>query len=404
MLIGLLTTSFPRADDDAAGHFVLGFARALVARGHQVEVLAPEPHETAYQLAPRHDGIVVHWVPYLPRRAFQRTFYGAGVLDNLRNDPVSALGLAPFVASLARETRARIGRWDAVVSHWALPSALVAGELCGARPHLAVLHSADVFVLERLPTARLRRLLATRIGTRARALLFSSRDLRRRFLALLDPLVRAELGARAHVCPMGIDPALPSSEARSSLRERLSLDRFTLLALSRLIPLKGIEHAIDAASALAEIELVIAGHGPQRDALEAHAKRRGARVRFVGAVHGATKSAWLRAADAFVLPSIQLNNGRTEGMPSTVLEAMEHGLPVVASDVGGVSDTVRTGENGFLVRAGSAAEIENAVRALAADTELRARLAAGARETAELYHWDALAPRFEELLFAQADP
>lgn len=403
MLIGLLTTSFPRADDDAAGHFVLGFARALVSRGHEVEVLAPEPHEDTYRLAPRHDGIVVHWVPYLPRRELQRTFYGAGVLDNLRRDPVSALGLAPFVASLARDTRARIGRWDAVVSHWALPSALVAGELCGALPHLAVLHSADVFVLERLPTARLRRLLATRIGKRARALLFSSRDLRRRFLALLDPLVRAELGARAHVCPMGIDPALPTCEPRRLLRERLALDRFTLLSLSRLIPLKGLEHAIDAASALPEIELVIAGYGPERDALEVHAKRRGARVRFVGAVYGATKRDWLSAADTFVLPSIQLANGRTEGMPSTVLEAMEHGLPVIASDVGGVSDTVRTGENGFLVRAGSAAEIENAVRALVADDALRQRFSAGAKETAELYHWETLAPRFEELLFAEPD-
>jgi glycosyltransferase involved in cell wall biosynthesis len=255
-----------------------------------------------------------------------------------------------------------------------------------------------VFVLERLPSARLRRLLATRIGTRARALLFSSRDLRRRFLALLDPLVRAELGARAHVCPMGIDPALPTTEPRAVLRERLSLDRFTLLGLSRLIPLKGLEHAIDAASALPEIELVMAGYGPERDALEAHAKRRGARVRFVGATYGAAKSDWLRAADVFVLPSIQLANGRTEGMPSTVLEAMEHGLPVIASDVGGVGDTVRTGENGFLVRAGSAAEIESAVRALVADTTLRDQLAIGATETAALYHWEVLAPRIEELL------
>ena len=203
---------------------------------------------------------------------------------------------------------------------------------------------------------------------------------------------------------MGIDPALPTSEPRSCLRQRLSLDRFTLLSLSRLIPLKGIEHAIDAVGALPEVELVVAGYGPQRDALEAHAKKRGARVRFVGALYGVEKGDWLHAADAFVLPSIQLASGRSEGMPSTLLEAMEYGLPVIASDVGGVSDTVRTGENGFLVRAGSAVEIEKAVRALVQDGELRARLAAGASETAELYHWQAMAPRLEELLFGDVDP
>ncbi|MEY4510560.1 MAG: hypothetical protein RLZZ450_2682 [Pseudomonadota bacterium] len=400
MSIGLLTTSFPRAEDDAAGHFVLGFARALAARGHRLEVLAPEPHEARYEAPPQHDGIAVHWVPYWSRRGLQRTFYGAGVLDNVRRDPLSALGLAPFVASLAREAYRRAPGWDAVITHWALPCALIAGELPGTRPHLAVLHSADVFVLERLPTARLRRLLATRIGTRARALLFSSRELRRRYLALLDPLVRAELSARAHVCPMGIEPALPTSEPKAALRTRLALDKFTLLCLSRLIPLKGIVHAIDAVSALPDVELVIAGYGPEREALEAHAKRRAARVRFVGAVYGRDKSDWLRAADAFVLPSIKLANGRTEGMPTTILEAMEYGLPVIASDVGGVSDAVRTGDNGFLVPAASSAEIELAVRALMADSDLRERLSAGARETAELYHWDALAPRFEELLFA----
>jgi len=257
--IGLLTTSFPRAEHDAAGDFVLGFARALVARGHQLEVLAPEPHEADYQRPPRPAGIVVEWVPYLPARRLQRTFYGAGVLDNLRREPLSALGLAPFVASLARAAYLRAPRWDAVISHWALPCALIAGELPGTRPHLAVLHSADVFVLERLPSARLRRLLATRITRRARALLFSSRDLRRRFLALLDPLLRAEQSARAHVCPMGIEAALPMPGSRAQLRSELALDRFTVLSLSRLIPLKGLEHAIDAVAGLPEVELVIAG-------------------------------------------------------------------------------------------------------------------------------------------------
>jgi glycosyltransferase involved in cell wall biosynthesis len=346
---------------------------------------------------------VVDWVSYLPARALQRTFYGAGVLDNLRREPLSALGLAPFVASLARAAYLRAPSWDAVISHWALPCALIAGELPGARPHLAVLHSADVFVLERLPSARLRRLLATRITKRARALLFSSRDLRRRFLALLDPLQRAEQSAHAHVCPMGIDAALPMSGSRAELRRKLALDRFTVLSLSRLIPLKGLEHAIDAVAELPEVELVIAGYGPDRERLEQYASRREARVRFVGPQYGVDKASWLHAADAFVLPSIRLPSGRTEGMPTTLLQAMEHRLPVIASDVGGVSDVVRSGENGFLVPAGSPLAISRSVRELLADPALRARLADGARETAALYHWDVLAPMLEELLRTDAE-
>ncbi len=398
MKIGLLTTSFPRAEHDLPGAFVLGFARALAARGHQLEVLAPEPHEAHYAAPPSFPAIAVRWVRYLAPRRFERTFYGAGVLDNLRERPLAALGLAPFVLALAGATLRRMKSWDAVVSHWALPCALIAGELVRGRPHLAVLHSADVFVLERLPPT-LRRVLATRIAMQANALLFASRDLRRRFLALLEPVRRAELAPRAHVCAMGIEPAAKACESRAALRQRLHLKRFTILSLGRLIPLKGIGHAIDAIATLPDAELVVGGYGPERQALEERVQQRGVRARFVGALHGPEKQVWLRAADAFVLPSIQLADGRTEGMPTALLEAMEHALPVVASDVGGVSDVVRNGENGCLVPPGDPQAIAAALRSLM-HRPTRTRLGQGARETAALYHWSALAPELERLLSA----
>lgn len=399
MKIGLLTTSFPRVQDDVPGSFVLGFARALSARGHQLEVLAPEPHESRYAAPPCFDGVhQVRWVRYLVPRSLQRTFYGAGVLDNLREQPLSALGLVPFTVALAIALARERSDWDAVVSHWALPCALVAGELASRRPHLAVLHSADVFLLEQLP---LRGLLSTRIATRARALLFSSRDLRRRFLSLLDPVRRGELAQRAHVCAMGVEPAQSSEEGRRALRERLHLRRFTVLSMGRLLPIKGVAHAIEAVGHLPDVELVVAGYGPERQVLEELSQRTGARVRFLGTLVGDDKAAWLRAADALVVPSVVLPDGRSEGMPTAVLEAMEYGLPVVASDVGGLSDVVRSGENGYLVAAGDPAAIADALRALL-HRPTRTRLQKGARETAALYHWSALAPLFERLLTEEA--
>jgi glycosyltransferase involved in cell wall biosynthesis len=366
--IGLLSTSFPRREGDSAGSFVLGFARSLARRGHAIEVLCPEP---AHGQPPRFDGLEVRWVRYLPR-PFERTFYGAGVVDNLRRAPWTALGLAPFTAALAREAHAR--SWDAVVSHWALPCALVAP---GGIPHLAVCHSADVFALEHLP-----RVLAMQVGRRADAMVFSSRDLRRRFLARLPPLESAALAPRAHVCPMGIDPSVDG--------ERLTLNGPTLLSMGRLVPIKGLQHAIEAVRGT-EWTLAIAGDGPERAKLERLAH--GAPVRFLGAIRGEQKAAWLRSADAFVLPSIPLASGRTEGMPTALLEAMDHGLPVIASDTGGVRDVVRDGENGILVPPSDAAAIRRALPRVR-DPEL----ARAARETAAEYHWDVLAPRFEALL------
>lgn len=401
MKIGLLSTSFPREPGDAAGSFVLGFAEALAARGHRLEVLAPEPHEARFTTPPRFASVDVRWVRYLAPRHLQRTFYGAGVLDNLRREPLAAVGALPFTIALTRATAQAQRDWDALVSHWALPCALIAGELAHGRPHLAVLHSADVFLLERLPGEALRRQLATRIAARAQALLFSSRDLRRRFLALIEPVRRGDVATRAHVCAMGIAPQRAPAGPREQLRERLGLRGFTLLSLGRLIPLKGLTHAIDALAHLpASVRLVIVGDGPARAELARHAARWGERVRFLGARHGEEKSALLHAADAFVLPSIRLADGRTEGMPTALLEAMEHGLPVVASDVGGVSDVVRSGHNGWLVPPAAPSAIARAVHTLL-DAETCARLARGARETASLYHWSELGPRLEALL--QAD-
>jgi len=131
MRIGVLTTSFPRTDDDISGSFVLGFARELAARGHTLEVLAPEPAERV--AAPQLPGVSTHWVPYLRPRSLQRTFYGAGVPDNLRRDARAWLGVVPFPLALLRACAARESRWDALISHWALPCALVAGHVLTIR-------------------------------------------------------------------------------------------------------------------------------------------------------------------------------------------------------------------------------------------------------------------------------
>jgi len=395
--IGLITTSFPREEGDIPGTFVLGFARALVARGHTFEVLAPEPHEARYDPAPSWQGIELRWVRYLPRE-LQRTFYGAGVLDNFRRDPRAWLGPLPFVASMLAAAAQRAQGWDAVVSHWALPSALIAGQVRGTRRHLAVLHSADVHLIERLPASKL---LADRVARSADTLLFSSRDLRRRFLACLDPMARIEVSARAHVSAMGIVPHVPVERDRETLRAELSLSGCVVLSLGRLVPIKGVDTLIRAVARQPELSLVVAGDGPERSSLQALAASLGANVRFVGEVRDQEKRAWLEAADLFVLPSRKLSSGRTEGMPITLLEAMGAGLPVVATQSGGLADLIEHEENGLLVASDDVAGLRAAILRMR-DPALRERLALNARETAEDYAWPALAPRFEALLFGES--
>lgn len=401
MRLGLLTTSFPRDGDDSAGAFVLGFARALAARGHTIEVLAPEPERA--QLPPHWPGVRVQHVPYLRPRALQRTFYRSGVPDNLARDPLAWLGLAPFSLQLARIARQRARDWDALFSHWALPCALAAGPARRPRRHVAIFHSADLHLLARLPgSAR----LARHIARHADALWFVNAAQERRFRALLP---RQHSPARSVVSPMGIElpPERPRPDPeRAALRSRFQLQSFSLLALGRLVPIKGLDVAIRALAGR-RFQLLIAGDGPERRRLEALARALGAQVRFCGEVAGERKHQLLQAADAFVLPSRRLPDGRSEGLPHALLEALAHGLPVVAAHSDGVAELLAgTAFARWLVPPDDPAELGRALDDLhAARAMSRAPdLAEQARAIAARFSWSRIAQRAESLISSAERP
>jgi glycosyltransferase involved in cell wall biosynthesis len=387
--LGVLTTSFPRSPTDSAGAFVLGMCRAFSALGHRVEVLAPQPRE---QLAtPAWPGVTLNHVPYLWPRRLQRTFYAAGVPDNLARDPLAWLGLAPFTLALTRAAHARAARWDGLISHWALPCALAAGAArSGSTRHLAVLHSADVHALTRLPGGRR---IAARIASSADALWFVSAPQRRTFLELLPARVEAP---PTIVCPMGVDrtPLLPREVARRTL----GLERFSALVLGRLVRVKGIDIAI-AAAAESGITLLIAGAGPERGALTDLARALRADVRFLGEVAGLDKARLLTAADVLLVPSRRLPSGRSEGLPTVLLEAMLHGLPVIASDVGGIGALlVAAGLGTQLIPPDDALALARALRAPALTPETIERC----RRFATDFTWPRVAANMAALLRGDA--
>lgn len=396
MKVGLLTTSFPRYTGDIAGNFVLGFARALQQHGHAVDVLAPEPRREPWADAPE-PGIAVHYVPYARPRALQRTFYGAGVPDNLARDPLAWLGLAPFCASLGYQTWKRRSDWDAVVSHWALPCALAAGAIRGPRRHIAVLHSADIHLLSRLPG---RTQLAAAIARGADVLWFVSEAQAKRFHALLP---QHAVLPRTLICPMGIE--LPEHEVfagdtRAEFRRRHQLHGFCVLLLGRHVSIKGYDVALRAAALSSDITLLIAGDGPMRATWMRQAQTLGARVRWLGQVFGADKQRWLHAADAFALPSRTLENGRSEGLPCALLEALAAGLPAVASDLPGIRELQALAPSLALVPADDPVALHASLLTLRDKTTADQRCELTAQAIRERFSWQRIGARLHTLLEA----
>ena len=163
-----------------------------------------------------------------------------------------------------------------------------------------------------------------------------------------------------------------------------------VLTVGRLLEYKGQRHLVDAVPELAarfpDLQVVVLGAGPLHAALAEQAAALGVadRVHLPGFRPDAR--ALLDAADVFALPS------RQEAMPLAALEAMDAGLPVVATRVFGSAEVVADGETGLLVRPGDPRALAGALGELLADRERAARLGrAGRRRYLERYTSDRMA-------------
>ncbi len=157
----------------------------------------------------------------------------------------------------------------------------------------------------------------------------------------------------------------------------LDPDRPIVLTVGRLRAMKGHRHLIDAVPELVArfpgLQVVIIGHGHLHDGLTRQAADLGVgqNVQLTG--HRTDARQLLAAADVFVLPS------RHEAMPLVLLEAMDAGLPVVATRVIGSEEIVVDGETGLLVPPRDARSLAEAIGRLLADPALRARFAEAGR-------------------------
>lgn len=183
--------------------------------------------------------------------------------------------------------------------------------------------------------------------------------------------------------PNGIDPAAlrtpPNGAAEMRQALQIPAGAPVLVSLSRFVPQKSPVAMLDifarVHAARPEVHFLIAGAGMTEDEeMGTLTRERG----LDGAVHllgvRSDVGALLACADVFILPS------RFEGFPNAVMEAMAAGLPVVASNVGGIPDLVRHGEDGFLHAADDVEGMAESVLTLLGDTALRKRFGDAGRQ------------------------
>jgi glycosyltransferase involved in cell wall biosynthesis len=186
-----------------------------------------------------------------------------------------------------------------------------------------------------------------------------------------------ERWGRVPIVHCGVDPTEYAVRAHRDTGGR------RLLFTGRLARVKGLPVLLAALELLRarhpDVELSLAGDGPERGVLEVEARRLGVadRVRFLGYQSSDQVRALLQDTDVFVLPSF------AEGVPVVLMEAMASGVPVVTTRVAGVSELVEDGVSGFVVSPGDVEALARAIDTLLGDPALRDRFGAAGRRMVE---------------------
>ena len=188
--------------------------------------------------------------------------------------------------------------------------------------------------------------------------------------------------------------------------------KFKILFVGRHIERKGICYLIEAAKYLPKdkFEIRIVGVGDLTEQLKQQAallderretkdvRTQSASIIFTGKLSPEALANEYKTANVFTLPAIVDHKGDTEGLGVVLIEAMELGLPIIASNVGGIPDVVVDGESGILVPEKDPVALADAFKRLEANPTLIQKLLAGARKRIdECFTWDGIIERQVEV-------
>ncbi|MDG2122098.1 MAG: glycosyltransferase [Verrucomicrobiales bacterium] len=334
---------FPDAGDDYRGLDNATLLHGLVSE-HKVEVKAigvrPSlwPGKVAMGLQPRAGDEVLNpsyvRVPYVPK---------VGSLVNHRLMAVSLGGVLRRVMAKVKP--------EVVLASWLYPDGCAVERCLRGRgvPLVLVTQGTDAHHYLEMP-ARRRAIVAA--ANQARTVVARSGDLRRR-------LVEAGVEeGRVEVIYNGVDTGRFRPRETSKVRGELGIDAKAkvLLFVGNLRPVKDplmlLEAHAAASGRLGEevLELHFVGQGEMHAEIEAKAKALGTadRVKMLGMQGADAVAARMSSADVLCISSTH------EGLPNVLLEALASGLPVVSTDVGGISEVLEDGRHGALVKPGDA--------------------------------------------------
>jgi glycosyltransferase involved in cell wall biosynthesis len=356
-----MTSVYALSETDRHASFLVESIDHLVRQGHQVEVFAP-----SYEGCPSHRvrGVPVHRFRYFLRR-WENLTHGQGAPNRIRNPIYLIIAFFYiFFGAIAAMRFCRANRFDVVHVNWPFPHGIW-GYLVWKLykiPMVLTFHGAELLLCRKFGFVRP---FIRHAAKHAKELICNSGYTAKELAQYTDK-------------PISIIPFGCTVESQLSVKNP-SKPVKDVLFVGRLIARKGVDVLIRAVPRIASqlpICVHIVGEGNMKEEWMRLAKRVDpeGRIVFHGFVSNEELAQLYADADVFVLPAIVDDRGDTEGLGVVLVEALSFGTPVVASNVGGISDVIIDNQTGLLVSAADEVVLSEAVLRVLQDKELAHRL------------------------------
>ncbi|PCJ57041.1 MAG: hypothetical protein COA79_17070 [Planctomycetota bacterium] len=335
MLIGLLTTSYPRSKDDISGIFIHNILEKTVHLNNNLQYQVIMPGESKIKKKEIWGNIQINRFQYFFPCSMQKLATDSGIPTDLSSSLMAKLQLPFFLLSFWWKTILCCRKCQVLHAHF-FPCGVIAlmANIFLRKKTLLTLHGTDYRMLLKY---KKNRLLKSIIHKFDGIICLGNESLN--FIKDLQYPEEKTFFSRIAVDTKKFAPTQKEARTKDFLR---------ILWVGRIVPIKNIELLLEGIKYLLDkgipLKLTIVGTGGEQKKMEEKAKKLkiDSNIEWVGQVGINDLPPYYQNTDLFVLTS------DSEGLPSSMLEAMSCEKPVILTNVGSISDVVEYNKNGFL--------------------------------------------------------
>jgi len=388
-----LSTTYPSSTDSKTPKFVHALNKELFSQGFNINVISP--HIKGSKTKITLDSIQIHFFKYLPEN-FE-------IKKSIPDEVKTTCGKIKIFFMIFRFflfSRNFCSKKENYIlhGHWAFPAGYLAYHLSKKykKKFIVTVHGSEIALLEK--SGFLKKITINALNNSTKVIA-SNNYLKNKLIKLGVSEDNIEL---IRPIPNFVNHDIPRSEL-SDFREKFtSKNNKIILFVGRLTEVKGTKYLIKSLESLKtqNFHCIIVGGGPLENQLKklANSLNVSEKITFFGSANTEQLGFLYNVSDVFVLPSVVDSLGGTEGTGLVIPEAMDCGVPVIASNVGGIPEIINDKENGILVEQKNPQSIAKAIDLIFSDTQLREKIIQNSKKTVQDFSPSEIGIKYFEIL------